>query len=156
MGFHFLLQGIFPTQGSNCISCVLVQRQPAGARPCPCCPLSWEGGPPPLAHLASSPWLFSAVCSDPRGQRKMRPSPSTVSVSEPPCSSCLTLDSVSGLCACPSSPPLCVSSVGSHGFGSTPWGFKHSSLQILGDSGKCKIQSMAQNRASLWPKIWAL
>ena len=40
------------------------------------------------------------------------------------CSSRFTLDLVSGLCACPSSPPLCVSSVGSHGFGSTSEGFK--------------------------------
>ena len=121
MGFHFLLQGIFPTRGSSCISCVVVLRQREGARPCPCCLLSWGGGPPPLAPLASSPWLLSSSYSDPLGQRKVRPPRALSLFLSLTCSSCFTLDSVSGLHAWLSFPPLCVSSVGSHGFGSTSW-----------------------------------
>ena len=79
---------------------------------------------PAPAHLASSPWLLSAFCSDPLGQRTMH-SPHGLSVFLSfACSSCFTLDSVSGLHACPSSPPLCVSSLGSHGFGLISRGFK--------------------------------
>ena len=112
------------TPGLAHIHMVVVQRQPEGARLCPCCPPSWESRPPPLAPLASSPWLLSAICSDPLGQRTTRPPHGLSVFLRLGCSSCFALDSVSGLSARASSPPRCVSSVGSHGFGLISQGFK--------------------------------